>query len=282
MDVVVRGVNQRFLDEVAFPFLAQSAADLPGALQRLAASVGDPAARARVEGLLERRADGTWSAVQSEGLREVAYELVFSEWQRTPEGWIPTAVQDAYGGPLDETVHLAMMITNPRYEYWDAAEAARLRKKVMRSPWSERGLAGFASGVWSGCPPFQPAEVIPGKRGASVYRPEDRVAVADWSYRGREEVARWTAALPQNLRALVGREVARLKPIEVPEAKDVLDYWLGTTKRAPQLVVAFSGLGAAATQWVRQIGELAERLRVAASREQALTSVITGTTESWE
>ena len=52
-------------------------------------------------------------------------------------------------------------------------------------------------------------------------------------------------------------------------------YWLGTLPAPPTLTVAFSGLGADAQAWVREVGQLAQQVREAAAQDFALTSLVT-------
>lgn len=274
MDVVIRAVNERFLDEVAFPIFEQGSTDSAGAIERLAHVIDDPETRLQAEALLDRRAEGGWSEVDADRFQEVVYRLLFCEWRRTPTGWHVVERDDAYANTLDQAVHFAMMLTDPAYPYWDPAEAQRQRDVLVTPPYMERGLPAFVSGLWDPAPGFAPGEVLT-TRGTNIHRPREGYSLADWAYRDRHTVAEWSADLPRTLRSLLHREIERLRPIDVPEASEVIEYWLGTTPHPPQLVVAFSGLGASSTQWVREIADLAAQIRRAAAREQALTSIIT-------
>jgi hypothetical protein len=281
MDVVVRAVNQRFVDEVVFPVFAHGASDTRGALERLYGALDDHETRIQIEALLDRGADGGWSEVETDRWQDVVYRLLFSEWQRTPAGWVLIGGQEeAYAARLDEAVHTALMISDPLYPYWDPAEAARQREQLLMPPFLERGLAGFLSGIWEPFPSFAPGEVLT-TRGTNIYRPNEALAISDWSHRSRDFVDEWSAELPRTLRELLQREIDRLKPVEIPEAKEVLDYWLGTVSQPPALNVAFSGLGASAIHWVRDIAALAGQVRKASAREQGLTAIVTGGHRAW-
>ncbi|MBX5480986.1 MAG: hypothetical protein IRZ16_03930 [Myxococcaceae bacterium] len=280
MDIVLRSVNQRFLEEVVFPTFELGAKDSQRALERLAGAIGDPLTRMQVEALIERGSDGGWSEVDLDRFQEVVYRLLFSEWRRTGEGWIPDTQDEAYAGDLEETLHLALMITDPSYPYWDEAEARRQRGQAIAPPYLDRGLPAFIGGVWEPFPAFAPGEVLT-TRGTNIYVPSERLAVADWSWRHPVTVQEWSDDLPRALRDLMNREVQRLRPIEVPEANEVIDYWTGKVSEPPQLVVGFSGLGPRSGAWVREIADLAAQIRRAAAREQGLTAIITGGTRSW-
>ncbi len=280
MDVVVRAVNQRFVDEVVFPVFALGATDTRAALDRLHQAIGDFETRIQVEALLDRRVDGGWSEVETDRWQDIVYRLLFSEWKRAPTGWVIDGQEDAYAARLDEAVHTALMISDPMYPYWNPAEAARQREQLLMPPFLERGLAGFLNGIWEPCPGFSPGEVLT-TRGTNLYRANESLAIADWCHRSRDIVDEWSAELPRTLRALLQREIDRLKPVEVPEAKEILDYWLGVAPNPPALNVAFSGLGPAAIHWVRDIAALAGQVRKASAREQGLTAIVTGGHRAW-
>ena len=74
---------------------------------------------------------------------------------------------------------------------------------------------------------------------------------------------------------LVERERKRLGKVEIPEVQELRAYWLGTLPAPPALTVAFSGLGADAQAWVREVGQLAQQVREAAAQDFALTSLVT-------
>lgn len=280
MDVVIRAVNQRFLEEVVFPVFERGSTDSAGALAHLLDVIEEPHTRLQIEALLDRSAEGGWGEVDMDRFQEVVYSLLFHEWQRTATGWERIPHLEAYAGRLDLTVHLAMMLTDPTYPYWDPEAAKKEREGIVAPPYLERGLPAFVSGMWDPAPAFAPGEVLT-TRGTNIYRPSEGFALADWSWRNRDTVQEWSSELPRALRALMQREVERLRPVDVPEAQEVVDYWLGKSAHAPQLVVAFSGLGETSTQWVREIADLAAQLRKAGARERGLTAIITGGHRSW-
>ncbi len=267
MDVVIRSVNQRFLDEVAFPFLRKGMTDRQAALVSLLDAVDDGPTRVPAEALLE--------GGDPERFGDVVYRLLFSEWWRGPGGWEVTEDAAAYAGGLEETVNAALMLTDPGYPYWDAPRAQAARDRVLSPPFPDRGLAAFLGGVWSPVPDFDPGEAL-ATRGVRAFRPREGFALADWSYRPPHVVSQWSGELPRALRDLMQRECARLRPVEVPEAAEVIDFWLGRAAAPPPLTVSFTGLGPGAFMWVRTVAQLSAQLRRAASREQALTVIITG------
>lgn len=275
MDVVLRSVNQRFLEQVAFPLFERGAGQDPEALRLLMEAVGDEAVRMQAEALLDRLSDGSFGEREMDRLQEIVYRLLFSEWERTADGWVTSAHQEAFAGGWEDTLHVALMITDPVYPYWDPVEAKRQRDQIGTPPYLERGLAGLISGIWEPFPSFAPGEILT-TRGTNIFVPGERLAIADWSYRHPVQVQEWSSELPRALRELMQREIERLRPIDVPEANEVVDYWLGRSPEPPQLVVAFTGLGSRANTWVREIADLAAQIRRAASREQGLTAIVTG------
>jgi hypothetical protein len=88
-------------------------------------------------------------------------------------------------------------------------------------------------------------------------------------------VNRWAAKLPSALSRLLEREVRRLAPVSPPERHEILDYWLGRVLDPPLLAVSFSGLGPRASDWIREIGQLARLVRNTAAAQQGLTAVLT-------
>ncbi len=275
MDVVIRGVNQRFLDEVVFPVFAVGAQDSVGALSRLLDEVDDPHSRTCAEALLERAGRGGWAEVEVDRFGDLVYRLLFSEWRRTPQGWVVAAHAEAFAGGLEQTLHSALMLTDPSFPYWDESAAKAERERVVSPPYLERGLSAFLCGLWDPFPDFPPGEVLT-TRGTNVYAPGEQLAIADWCWRPPSVVAQWSAELPRALRDLMDREVARLAPIDVPEAQEVVDYWMGRVAEPPPLVVGFTGLGAGSLTWVRELAALSGLIRHAATREQGLTAIITG------
>ena len=87
-------------------------------------------------------------------------------------------------------------------------------------------------------------------------------------------VNKWAAKLPSALSRLLDREVRRLHPVNPPERHEILDYWLGRVREPPLLAVSFSGLGPRATDWIREIGQLAQLIRTAAASQNGLTAVL--------
>lgn len=280
MDVVLRSVNQRFLEEVAFPLFADGGGESADALQRMMEQVDDPQIRTQAEALIERTTDGGLSEREQDRFQEIVYRLLFSEWQRTSEGWATSPLYEAYAGELEETLNLSLMLTDASYPYWDEAKAAQQLAQVLSPPWLDRGLPAFIAGIWDPFPSFAPGLVLT-TRGTNLYVQSEQLAQADWSYRHATQVQQWSSELHRAMRELMQREVERLRPIEVPEANEVVDFWLGKSAQPPHLVVAFSGLGPRAAHWVRQLAALAAQVRRAASREQGMTAIITGGSRAW-
>lgn len=277
MDVVLRAVNPAFLEQVAFAAFAVASNDRRRALTLLRERLADDVLHQQLDGLLESSGFGE---VEEERFQTVIYDLLFSDWRQAPQGWRRSVHQEPWAAGLELTTHLTLMLVDPLYPYWDPQEAARRREQVVSPPWHNRGLPAFINGIWDGIPSFEPGEWLT-TRGTNIVSPQDKLAVADWSYRPPRTVKAWSDGLPRVLQALMQREVQRLSPIDVPEADEVLGYWLGRTSEPPPLVVAFTGLGATSTQWVRELAALAAQIRRAAAAGQGLTSIITGGPRSW-
>jgi hypothetical protein len=280
MDVVIRPVNQRFVSEVAFPAFELGARSALAALGLLLEQVDDPECQVDLEALADRASDVPVTDLDADRWSAVVYRLLFSDWRREQGGWRASGVADAFAGSLDETLHLALMIDDRAYPYWDSQAAKEQRERLLEPPYFERGLGAFVAGLWEPFPSFVPGEVL-STRGTRVYKRSEGVAIADWCFRSAEAVAALGAELPHSLGALVEQEARRLRPIELPEANELLAYWTGRKSEPPPLGVAFSGLGTRAGQWVRELGALAAQLRRAAAREQGLTSIITGGQRAW-
>lgn len=275
MDIVIRPVNDRFLEEVVFPAFEMGAVSARTALERLLAAIGDEQTRLLLETLLERGVDGALWGLDADAWLEATYRLLFREWNRGPEGWRTAAEYSCYAGGWDDALHLALMIEHPRYPYWDDEQARTFREACIAAPTPDLGLAALVAGLWDPAPRFAPHEVLSATSpGRGVFKPGER-AIADWSFRSATLVSLWNRQLATRLGRLLKREEVRLRPLEVPETQEILDYWLGRRAEAPFLAAAFFGLGERAAEWVRDIAALAQLVRAAASCEQGLTSIIT-------
>ena len=135
-------------------------------------------------------------------------------------------------------------------------------------------LVALVAGIWDPFPAFPPDQVLV-TLGRSLYRPSDNSAVADWCFRSSYAVKAWGRRLQEQVQRLVEREQKRLGKVAIPEVQELLAYWLGTLPAPPTLTVAFSGLGADAMAWVREVGQLAQQVREAAAQDFALTSLVT-------
>lgn len=274
MDIVLRPVNDAFLEKILFPVFEMGMVNAKVALERLRAMLDDDHTRLLLDIILERGEDAALFPLQTEKWLEVCYRLVFSEWKEGPHGYRLSSEYTGYAASWDETLHLALMLEHPRYPYWDEEESTLLREACVAAPEAELGLAALVAGLWDPCPRFAPDQVL-ATTGRGQYKASDDLAIADWSYRPASTVSLWARQLPTKLGRLLKREEQRLKPLEMPEAKEILDYWTGRTHEPPLLTVAFSGLGARASHWVRDLGALARQLRAAAAHEQGLSSIVT-------
>jgi hypothetical protein len=275
MDIVIRPVNDRFLEGVVFPVFEAGATDGRTALARLQGAVADERTRTLAELLHGHSAGGPLRELsESDEWTELTYRLLFWEWLPAPEGWQASSPFTGYAGPWLDTVHLALMLEHPRYPYWDIQESQLLREAGVASPTPDLGLAAFLCGLWDPVPRFAPHELLASsgeQRG--TFRPGS-LAVADWSFRSAAKVSLWKQQLDTKLGRLLKREEIRLRPLDVPEAAEILSYWTGRRVEPPMLGVAFSGLGEQATRWVEELGALVRMVRSAAAAGQGLTAVV--------
>lgn len=274
MDLVLRPVNDQFLERILFPVFEMGMINAKIALERLQAMLADHRTRLLLELILERGEDAALFPLQTDKWLEAVYRLLFSEWIQSPEGYEVSADYVGYAGDWDQSLHLALMIEHPRYPYWEEEEASAVREACAAAPEQELGLAALVCGLWDPFPRFAPDQVL-ATVGRAIYKADADLAIADWSFRSASTVSFWNQQLPAKLGRLLKREETRLRPIEMPEAPEILDYWLGKVREPPVLTVAFSGLGERAATWVRDIGAIVHQIYGAASLEQGLTSIVT-------
>src|SRR5690349_2646184 len=128
MDIVIRPVKDRFLDEIAFPIFEMGMVNAKVALERLGQVVADDRTRLLIEVLLDRGVDGAFWSLDAEPWLETVYRLLFRGWEEAEDGWRSTDEIPGYAGSWDETLHLALMLEHPRYPYWDEEEARVVRE----------------------------------------------------------------------------------------------------------------------------------------------------------
>lgn len=274
MDVVIRPVNDAFLRKVAFPAFEAGVLDASAGVELLLKHVKDTDTRVALEILVDSGLEGSFFGLDSERWMDSVYRLLFLEWVKKRDGWYVASEYVGYAGDWHETLHLALMMEHPRYPYWDEREAAAVREACIDAPYADLGLAALVCGLWDPFPSFPPDQVL-STVGRGAYHPAEEVAVADWCHRDAETVAYWDQQLANKLSRLLKREEKRLSPLELPEANDILAYWLGEVPEPPVLTVAFSGLGRRAAEWVRDIGALVRQIRMATGSEQGLTAIVT-------
>jgi len=273
MDVVIRPVKDRFLHDIAFPVFEMGMTNARVALERLARVVADDRTQLLLEVLLARGVEGLFMDLDAEPWVETVYRLLFRDWEETDEGWVSPDELPAYAGNWHEVLHLALMLEHPRYPYWEEEESNVVRDACIQAPEEDLGLAALVAGRWDPVPMFAPHEVLPAHTGRGFYKVGE-AAIADWTYRSADAVSFWARQLPTKLGRLLKREETRLRPLDMPEASEILAYWMGKQPQPPVLAVAFSGLGPRAAGWVREIGELSRQVREAAAAGRGLTMII--------
>ncbi|MCP3144215.1 hypothetical protein [Pyxidicoccus xibeiensis] len=274
MDVVLRPINDRFFHEQVLPFLGQSMMDASRALESLLETLGDGQARMLCERMLATAVPGGLGSVDAEPWSDLVDRLVFQLWREGPAGWESSQDQAGYADGWDEALHLALMLEEPGYPYWDARGSREVRDGFRFRPMADMGMASLLAGQWDPFPEFPPDRVFT-TQGRGEYFPHERFAFADWAWRPARAVAHWQVNLPRKLERLLVREQARLKLPSLPEKDEVLGYWMGKVAQPPPLTVAFSGLGPRAANWIRELGALTAHVRGAALAKQGLAALVT-------
>jgi hypothetical protein len=273
VEVVLRPVNDDFLREVVFPALEMGVVDAVPAIEHLVKDLDDEPVRGALEILLERGVEGSFFGLEDDKWSTAIYKLLFTEWRMGGNGWKMSSELSAYAGDWESTLHLALMLEDDAYPYFDDVRARAYRENFASSPFVEQGLASLVCGFWDPVPSFPPDQILH-VQGDGAFKPGEKVARADWSWRPVHIVNQWAAQLPNALSRLLQKESRRLKPVDAPEKHDVLQYWLGRTEKPPVLAVTFSGLGPRSNEWIRELGQLARMLRQVAAQQQGVTAVI--------
>ncbi|MCE9672378.1 hypothetical protein LY474_31685 [Myxococcus stipitatus] len=274
MDVVLRPINDRFFHEQVLPFLTRAMGDASGALETLMEGLGDGQARMLCERMLATAVPGGLNAVDADPWADLVDRLAFLLWTEGPAGWEVSRAHAGYADAWDEALHLALMLEEPNYPYWDSREAREVRDGFRLRPLPDMGLASLLAGYWDPFPEFPPDRVFV-TQGRGEYFPAMSFAFADWAWRPARAVAHWQVNLPRKLERLLAREQARMKLPALPEKDEVLGYWLGKLPQPPPLTVAFSGLGPRAANWIRELGALTGHIREAALAKQGLAALVT-------
>lgn len=273
MEVVLRPINDQFLQEVAFPALEMGVIDSGPALEHLLRHLNDEQTRVLLELVMDNSSGENFFSMTDERWNQALYRILFFEWFKDTDGWLLSNPHVGFAGPWEETFHLALMLEDPDYPYADDGRADLYRRAFWGQPRKQHGLASLLCGAWDPVPRFPPDQVLT-VEGHGVFNPQQNIARADWSWRPMLTVNKWAARLPGALSRLLEREVKRLAPVNPPERHEILDYWLGRIKDPPILAVSFSGLGPRASDWIREIGQLAHLLRTAAASQHGLTAVL--------
>ncbi|WP_342378892.1 hypothetical protein NVS55_05745 [Myxococcus stipitatus] len=274
MDVVLRPINDRFFHEQVLPFLSRAMGDASGALESLLDALGDGQSRMLCERMLSTALPGGLGSVDADPWADLVDRLAFLSWKESPTGWEVGSDQAGYADAWDEALHLALMLEEPNYPYWDTRAAREVRDGFRFRPLADMGLASLLAGHWDPFPEFPPDRVF-STQGRGEYFPSERFAFADWAWRPARAVAHWQVNLPRKLERLMAREQERMRLPSLPERDEVLAYWLGKQAQPPPLTVAFSGLGPRAAGWMRELGTLTAHIRRAAMGKQGLAALVT-------
>jgi hypothetical protein len=273
VNVVIRPVQDRFVEDIVFPALALGVVDAGAGLSKLREDLAEERTLWLLERVLDRHVEGSFFGLVDDDWLELVHLLLFAEWARSREGWRIALEPPGYAASDETALHVALMLQDPDYPYADLRAAERYRESWLAST-SRIGPAALVAGIWDPFPTFPPDQVLV-TVGRSTYAPAENLAIADWSYRSALAVAGWARKLPLQLTGLIRRERQRLGSVPLPEADELLAYWMGTAPAAPTLSIAYSGLGPDSAGWVREIGELARLIREAARAEHGLTSLVT-------
>jgi hypothetical protein len=273
VNVVIRPVHDRFVEDIVFPALALGVVDAAAGLSKLREDVADERPLWILDRVLDRHVDGSFFGLVDDDWLELIHLLLFAEWERRPDGWRIAREPPGYAASDETALHVTLMVQDPGYPHGDRRAAERYRESWLASL-SKTGPAALVAGIWDPFPSFPPDQVLV-TVGRSTYAPAENLAIADWSYRSGRTVVAWARKLPDQLGALLQREQKRLGKVAIPEYDELLSYWLGNLPAAPTLSVAFSGLGPEGASWVREVGELARLIRDAARAGHGLTSLVT-------
>jgi hypothetical protein len=273
MELVLRPVNDRFFHEQVLPFLARAMSDSAQALESLQGQLADEQGRLLCERLLSSHIGGGLGGLEQEPWAELVERLTFLQWEPGASGWEVVGQRVGYAGDWDEALHLALMLEDPTYPYWDARASHGRRDGFRQHPVADLGLASLIGGQWEPFPAFPPDRVF-STQGRGEYVPREQYAFADWAWRPARTVAHWHVNLERKLQRLLAREKERLAPVELSEADEVLAYWLGKAPQPPALTVAFSGLGQRSASWIQELGVLTSHVREAAQAGDALVSLV--------
>ncbi|MBZ4397726.1 hypothetical protein [Myxococcus sp. AS-1-15] len=274
MDVVLRPINDAFFHEQVLPFLTRAMGDASGALESLLEQLGDGQSRMLCERMLATSVPGGLGSVDADPWADLVDRLAFQPWRTGPMGWEVDPRHAGYADAWDEALHLALMLEEAHYPYWDNRTSREVRDGFRLRPLADVGLASLLAGQWDPFPEFPPDRVFV-TQGRGEYFPNERFAFADWAWRPARAVAHWQVNLPRKLERLLTREQERMKLPSLPERDEVLAYWLGKQAQPPPLTVAFSGLGPRAANWIRELGALTGHIRQAALAKQGLAALVT-------
>ena len=273
MNVVIRPVHDRFVEDIVFPALALGVVDAAAGLSKLREDVSDERPLWLLDRVLDRHVEGSFFGLVDDDWLELIHLLLFAEWARQRDGWRIAREPPGYAASDDTALHTALMLQDAGYPYGDLRAAERYRESWLGYV-HRTGPAALVAGIWDPFPSFPPDQVLV-TAGRSTYAPAENLAIADWSYRSARVVGSWARKLPEQLTGLLKREKQRLGKVAIPEHDELLSYWFGGIRTAPTLSVAFSGLGPDSDGWVREVGELARLIRDAARSSHGLTSLVT-------
>ena len=113
MNLVIRPVYDAFLEEVAFPAFAVGVVDAASGLGKLLESIADERVSWLLGQVLDRTVGGSFFGLVDEEWLELVHVLLFSEWERRPEGWHVAREHPGYAANYELGLHIALMIQDP-------------------------------------------------------------------------------------------------------------------------------------------------------------------------
>lgn len=172
MEVVLRPINDHFLQEVVFPAFELGVIDSGPAIEHLLQHLNDEETRVLLELVMDNTAGESFFSMTDERWSQALYRMLFYEWFRDSEGWALTQQYVGYAGPWEETFHLGLMLEDADYPYADDARADLYRRAFWVSRARCMGSRHCSAARGTPCRVFLPTRCSPSRATAcSARRP---------------------------------------------------------------------------------------------------------------